>query len=753
MIYWVKQLSLNMHKFFCPLVFILTFIDAKENYQPQSSQLGEITADTLSSDKDKIYAKGHVVLVSGEYYISANDVVYDKKTKRAEIKGEVRVYKGSDLSLSAKSIKADFSQDSFSLSSIYLQNIPSGLWVSAKEAGSENNVYHFKENIVSGCDIQNPIWHFDSSSGSLDQSDNILTLWNTRIYLGEIPIFYVPYMSVSINNQRKSGLLYPKLAYLNEDGFYYQQPIFIAPYNSWDITLSPQIRTSRGAGISGEFRFATPRDNLLTFQTKYFYNTKKYVQRYSILNQHIYGFNFDFETRLGTGWFDGYETLHDGFYSNFTYMNDLDYLRIDDTGKKISDRLNVSRFNYFFYSQEHYVGFYNKFFIDIAQPVNKDTFQLLPGLQYHKFYNSLFWKNLNYSIDVQTNNITRQEGYGYYENTINIPIGIELPLFDGYLSIGASTDLNFTNINLYHTKNLEIANHPTINYKNANFFTANYLASLATDLAKDYGTFMHTFQLMAKISGPYYRYTSDMFSDNIYKDYSNIIVAVANNSSLNSEQKKVIINNLWNPGSIVDFDTNKHRFEIQLSQYFYNNEGNTLFYYNLSQKLNLQSQDYLFSENMINEIGSSPINGLDLKTSVYYSFFYKDITEVSANIDFQKWHFKGSLGYYYKKLFASKDSSVNANFINFSLSNDFGYFGLSGEVNYDFLAQQIKDWSVKISTDIRCFGVTLKFAQETASILTDKPNQPLESIVNNYVRLEFRFTPLSEVGVAYRFNK
>lgn len=743
-----------MPRFLCLFPFFLFCLFAQESYKANSSQLGEIIADKLSSDKNKIYAKGNVVLISGEYYISADDVVYDKSNKTAEIKGEVRVYKGSDLSFSAKSVKVDFSKDTFSLSSIYLQSVESGLWVSAKEASSQNDVYYFKENTVSGCDIQNPIWHLDSSSGSLDQSDDVLTLWNTRIYIGKMPIFYIPYMSISTNNQRKSGLLYPKVAYLNEDGFYYQQPIFIAPYESWDITLSPQIRTSRGIGISGDFRLATPRDNLLIFQTKYFYNTKKYVQKYSILNQHIYGFNLDFQTRSGTGWFDGYETLNDGFYSNFTYMNDLDYLRIDDAGKKVSDRLSVSRFNYLLHSEEHYFGFYNKLFIDIAQANNADTFQLLPGLQYHKFYDSLFWQNLMYSIDVQANNVMRKEGYGYYENTINIPIGIELPLFDGYLSVGASTDLNFTNINLYQTQNLQIANNPNINYKNANFFTANYSASLATDLAKDYGDFMHTLQLMAKISGPYYRYTSNMFSDNVYKDYSNAVIQISNDSSKTSEQKKFIINNLWNPSSIVDFDTNKHKFEIQLSQYFYNNAGNTLFYYNLSQKLNLQSQDYLFSESMVNEIGSSPIDGLDMKASIYYSFLYNDITEASASVDLEKWHLKTSVGYYYKKLFASNTSSINANFINFSLSNDFGYFSLGGEVNYDFLARQLKDWSVEISTDIRCFGVSLKFAQEIASILTDEGNQPLlKSITNNYVRLEFRFTPLSEVGVSYRFNK
>ena len=116
-----------MPRFLCLFPFFLFCLFAQESYKANSSQLGEIIADKLSSDKNKIYAKGNVVLISGEYYISADDVVYDKSNKTAEIKGEVRVYKGSDLSFSAKSVKVDFSKDTFSLSSIYLQSVESDI--------------------------------------------------------------------------------------------------------------------------------------------------------------------------------------------------------------------------------------------------------------------------------------------------------------------------------------------------------------------------------------------------------------------------------------------------------------------------------------------------------------------------------------------------------------------------------------------------------------------------------------------------
>lgn len=732
--------------FFC--LFTL-FLSASSLFQPdQNSQIGEISADELKSEGNEIVAKGNVVLVSGEYYIYAQNLRYDKQTKIAQADGEVRIYYGKDLMLNAKKVRLDFTQDSFSLSSVFFQSVTTGLWIAASEAYSENKTYYFKKSVVSGCDIQSPIWHLDSSSGSLDEENDFLTLWNTRVYLGKMPILYIPYFSVSTNNKRKSGLLYPRLAYLSQDGFYYQQPIYVAPYESWDMTFSPQIRTSRGIGISGEFRLATPADNLFAFQTKYFYNTKKYMQTYSVLNQHIYGFDLNFATQDGTGIFAKLENVDDGFYADLEYMNDLEYLKLDSADAKVTDRLSVSKLSYFLHSQDHYFGIYNKLFLDVTKTNNSNTFQLLPGVQYHKFFDSLFWKELMYSIDVQTNNVMRERGYGYVENTIGLPIGVEFALFNNYLSLGVATDLKFSNINLYHTQEMIIPgsnSHTTT----GNFFTAGYSASLSTDLARDYGSFMHSIQLMAKASGPYYRYNDSLFDDVVYKEYANLYASINTTTSSGKNQ----VYNLWNPSSIVDFDANKHRLELQFSQYFYSPEGRTLFYYNASQKFNLQSKEYLFSDSMVNEIGSSPIEGLDMKASLYYSFLYNDIEEISATIDLKKWHLDTSIGYYYKQLFASNNTSIDANFLNFSLSNDFGYFALGGDVNFDFLAMQVKDWSVSISTDVQCFGITLKFAQEFSSVLTDRPDRPIETYTNNYIKLEFRLAPLGESGVSYRFKK
>lgn len=724
--------------FLCLIPF---FVCAKDSlFKPQESKIGEITADKLERVGDEIFAKGNVILINGDYYISAPDLKYNQKSKIALIEGEARIYQGHDLMLSAKNIKLDFNQNHFSLSSVYLQNNQTGLWISASETDSKDGVYFFREGTVSGCDISSPVWHIDASSGSLDQNTNVLTLWNTRAYLGKMPFLYIPYMSFSTKNERKSGLLYPDVAYIDQEGFYYEQPIYIAPYEFWDMTLSPQIRTSRGVGFFGEFRLATPKNNLFAFQTKYFYNFNHYVRENSIKNQHVYGFNLNFKTNTNTGIFDHFKTIQDGAFLDLAYMNDIDYLRIDDVGSKITDRIHVSKLNYFLQSQDHYVGLYSKYFFDFTSLDNKETAQLFPGIQYHKYLDSLYWKNLFYSIDVQSNNIVRQRGYNYVENSIFLPISVEFPLFGDYVSLGVGTDLNFTNVNLYQAQDMQVLGGVKTE-KTANFFTANYLASLTSNIARDYKSVLHVMQFETRVSGPYYRYSSSMFDTKIYKAYAQ--------ESGSSKQ----IYNLWNPLSVIDFEANKPIFEAKLSQYFYSPQGRALFYYNVSQRLNLESKDLLLASSMQNEIGSSPIEGLNMRGTLYYSFLYEAIEEASAKVDFSRWRMESSVGYYYKNVFVSKNINTDANFLNFSLKGDLGYFALGGDMNFDFIHKSVKDWTLTLSTDIRCFGISFVFGQEFTPMITDRPNQPIETITNNYIKLQFRILPLGELGASYRFKK
>lgn len=45
------------------------------------------------------------------------------------------------------------------------------------------------------------------------------------------------------------------VGFSEKEGFYYEQALFIAEQNWWDLELKPQIRTNRGSGLYSTFRF------------------------------------------------------------------------------------------------------------------------------------------------------------------------------------------------------------------------------------------------------------------------------------------------------------------------------------------------------------------------------------------------------------------------------------------------------------------------------------------------------------------
>ncbi len=101
-------------------------------------------------------------------------------------------------------------------------------------------------------------WFAKTANLRLDYVDQVGVASNAAIYFKGVPILYSPWMSFSLNNERKSGLLTPTLGSTSRGGFEFTQPLYwnIAP--NMDATIAPRIITKRGVLWNGEFRYLQP---------------------------------------------------------------------------------------------------------------------------------------------------------------------------------------------------------------------------------------------------------------------------------------------------------------------------------------------------------------------------------------------------------------------------------------------------------------------------------------------------------------
>ena len=293
------------------------------------SKLFELLGEEIEHYDNYMVVRGNAILKNKEAYIIADEIIYNPELKQARLMGNVRIYKGDTLSVIAKQATVYLNSDFSIIRPFYIQDTDTGIWTHAESASSQKSIYRFADSMVSGCSFVSPAWRIDSSKGAYDKEKNTLALWNPRIYIGDVPVFYLPYLKVSLENKRTSGILYPTLGSSSTDGFTYIQPYYVALQNFWDMTISPQVRTSRGGGANFEFRAIDSSNDKYILHFKYFYNNDEYMQKLNLLNQHVYGFDFKHSKRNVIQKYFGAKTkLDNAMFFDLAFMNDIDRLNI-----------------------------------------------------------------------------------------------------------------------------------------------------------------------------------------------------------------------------------------------------------------------------------------------------------------------------------------------------------------------------------------------------------------------------------------
>lgn len=734
-----------------------------QKFDKDNNKIFELLADNVYTKDDKVYASGNAVVFNGDLYIIANQVVYDKNNRVLDIKGDVKIYKGGSIFAKTNYAMINMDEDYGIIEPFYIQESQSGMWIGAAEAQNKQKVYSFKKAMISGCSIERPIWYMNISSGSFDSENSTLSVWNPTLYVGDVPIFYFPYLTLSTKNERSSGFLYPQFATSSREGFIFVQPFYIALQDFWDMTLTPQVRTDRGIGGSIEFRAVDSKEDKFLFNIKYFLNKDTYVQRYDLRNKHIFGFDFLHSSDNPLKKYFGMKKdLDNGVYLDFLYMNDLDYLRFDKFNARITDGTRISKANFYIQTQDHYYGINFRYFLNLNKINNDTTFQSLPNLQYHKYLDSLFFRNFLYSIDYQMKNTYRNLGYGYVENSVKVPLGLQFAIFDQFLSFGLWSDIYASNLSIYNTQKSYIDSDITTG-KSGNFISANYTFNVNMDLAKDYNKIFHVINLEAIFTAPYFQQSSGLLDRTFLavNDYTSFYNKATGQYLINGKW----YDDVWNPAILSDYATTTRKLDLKLNQYFFGSNGRELFYWRIFQRLDFDDPFSYYRNPLQNKVGFSPIEGLDLSSILSYSFFYQNLQELSISASYNRAYLNTSLTYYIKNQFndiTTLKQETTANYLSFNFSNDFGYFGLNASIGVNFnnlvnsnnYYDALTNWSFGIFKNIRCFGIGLKLASQRTPILTNDTTSGgyASSVLNNtYVKFEFGFSPLTQTGLTYRF--
>ncbi|MDD3596874.1 putative LPS assembly protein LptD, partial [Sulfuricurvum sp.] len=215
----------------------------------------ELYGTAADANGSLAHADGDPVILYQDQILSADKLTYDNNTSVIEATGSVNVFKGGQYHVISDYSRVDLLNDTYFAKPYYMFDQVSEAWMSTEEAQGCKNEIDLSSGAVSGCNSADPLWKIRFSSADYDTDAMWVNLYNARLEIENVPVFYLPYFGYPTDRTRRSGLLIPSFGLSSKEGFYYQQPIYIAPQNWWDMELRPQIRTSRGAGLYTDIRF------------------------------------------------------------------------------------------------------------------------------------------------------------------------------------------------------------------------------------------------------------------------------------------------------------------------------------------------------------------------------------------------------------------------------------------------------------------------------------------------------------------
>lgn len=107
----------------------------------------------------------------------------------------------------------------------------------------------------STCSAEDPDWYARVAELDLDYDREVGEGRDATVVFKNVPLFYSPWISFSLNNKRKSGFLAPTFGTSSKSGLEFTLPYYwdIAP--NMDATISPRLMSKRGVQINTELRY------------------------------------------------------------------------------------------------------------------------------------------------------------------------------------------------------------------------------------------------------------------------------------------------------------------------------------------------------------------------------------------------------------------------------------------------------------------------------------------------------------------
>src|SRR5260370_19617224 len=214
------------------------------------------TDDAMVDAEGHAAVKGRVTVRQDARTVAADSMNYDYKT------GKLRVVGGVDFEDPKLRIKSDTGiYDTVGGAEFDKANFQildrNGRGVARELTVHPDGRVALAQVRYTTCRVGNEDWMLQASSIDLDTAGQEGSAHNVLMRFKSVPLFYTPYISFPLGDERKSGVLFPSFGHSGTNGYQLEVPYYFNLAPNYDLTFTTGILSALRLQLCAEFLYLT----------------------------------------------------------------------------------------------------------------------------------------------------------------------------------------------------------------------------------------------------------------------------------------------------------------------------------------------------------------------------------------------------------------------------------------------------------------------------------------------------------------
>ncbi len=228
--------------------------------EPPAAEPVRINADRVEARADRsALFSGNVEVQRGNLRLLSDELRYDRVENRVDARGRVRLLNADGDEFTAPEFRywldtdtGDGAEAGFLLARNHARGGGAQLRILGPGRMELDSARY------TTCPPGRDDWLLRAGRIELDQASGSGTARAAVLEFKDVPVFYFPYFTFPLSDERRSGLLPPRLGHSGKLGFFAGLPYYFNLAPNYDATVTTRLMSERGVQLQGEFRYLVP---------------------------------------------------------------------------------------------------------------------------------------------------------------------------------------------------------------------------------------------------------------------------------------------------------------------------------------------------------------------------------------------------------------------------------------------------------------------------------------------------------------